>query len=365
MTIPVYPLYLVDIAGSTLVIALSLMSVFLAYRLFRGDRENIFWMYLLWLSGALTVFALSRGVGHILQYVLVYGGFRMTWNVLSPLSGSLNTLSFVFVGAVSLFFVAVQKLYQRLAADRKRIETINVELMNLNQEMETLISERTLSMIALSVADRVRNPATVIGGTASRILKTEGLEPLLKERLADFLAESQKLDAIVKDYEAVLRRKESAFRYEDLGGLIGDVLSLIEAEARTKGVDLHLDLPEEPARFNANAPLIKVAVAHILKNAVEATDPGGKVTTTVGRSDDKVFVRISDTGRGIPAEDLKKIFSLFFSTKKNRIGMGLPLVKQIVEEHQGEITVESRVGAGTTFQMIFPVRWLDTREVEG
>jgi signal transduction histidine kinase len=72
-----------------------------------------------------------------------------------------------------------------------------------------------------------------------------------------------------------------------------------------------------------------------------------------------VVVEVSDTGQGIPKDEIDRIFEPFFSTKKHRFGMGLSLVKQIVSEHLGEIEVKSEMGQGTTFKLIFPVRWTE------
>src|SRR3990172_3191163 len=174
MNLPLYPVYIVDILGSSLVITFSLTALYVSIRLSKLDRENIVKTYMVWIATALTAFGFSRGMGHIIQYILVYTGRREAWSALSPISGSINTLSFVFIGTVSLFFIRVDRVYRRILEDKKRMEQINLELMNLNQDMESIISERTLNMIALSIADKIRNPATVIGGTAQRILKADG-----------------------------------------------------------------------------------------------------------------------------------------------------------------------------------------------
>lgn len=357
MRFPLYPVYLVDIAGSALVIVLSLWALRIAKRISKLDKENILKAYMLWIAIALTVFGFSRGLGHIIQYVLVFSGHKEVWNVLSPISGSINTLSFIFIGAVSLFFIRIDQAYRKILEDKKRIEEINIELLKLNEDMEALIGERTLNMMALSIADKVRNPATVIGGTVQRILKTEGLTEPLKERLLDFLYESQKLDSIVRDYEMILKTKHTIFQYEDLVEIVKSVLPLVEKDIRDKSINLEFEFPDTPLKFNANRQLVRVAVVHVLKNAIEATPEGGSIKVSAGRLNDQIYVDITDTGPGIAEENISKIFSLFFSTKKHRLGMGLPLVKQIVEEHKGVVQVKSKPGEGSTFRLLFPSRW--------
>lgn len=361
-TLPLYPVYIVDIAGSALTIVFTLMALRLAFSLIRLDRQNIVWTYLAWLSWAFAVFAFSRGIGHILQHALVFSGRRDLWRAANPISGSLNTLSFVFMATVSLFFVRVRRVYERIVADKRRMEEINIELMRLNQDMESMIYERTLSMMALSVADKIRNPATVIGGTAKRILKAEGLDSPLKERLADFLVESQKLDSIVKDYEMIRKSKQMLFKFEDLNDLLRGAIQLVESDITDKAVELSVKTSPMPLRFNANRQLIKVAIVHLLKNSLEAVPQGGRVEASTGKLGDSIYLEVKDNGHGIPEADISKVFSLFFSTKKNRIGMGLPLAKQIVEEHGGTISAKSTPGQGTAFRLVFPIRWKEEEE---
>jgi len=266
---------------------------------------------------------------------------------------------YVIFGIVILAIINSRftSLYNQIDADKQRIEEINLELMNLNQDMESIITERTMNLIALSVADRIRNPATVIAGTFSRIMKKEALSEPLREKMSDLITEAQKLDSIVRDYETIMKSKRVMFRGEDMNEIIGSVLPLIEGARQAKEINLSLKLSESPAWFVANRQLLRVVILHILKNAIEATPPGGTITITTVADQDHVSLSVADSGGGIPREDLPKIFSLFYSTKRHRIGMGLPLVKQIVEEHKGTIHVESRLTEGTTFRLVFPTRW--------
>ena len=256
------------------------------------------------------------------------------------------------------------RLYSQSEADKNRIEEINLELMNLNHDMESIISERTMNLIALSVADRIRNPAVAIAGTFNRILKKEALSDPLRERLGDLMLEAEKLDAIVKDYETILKGRQVMFRVEDLNEIMRSVLPLVESERKDKNIEIRLLLSDKSPQCVVNRQLIRVAVLHVLKNAVEATPDGGAIIVTTSSDEDTISLSISDTGKGIPGEEIPKIFSLFYSTKKHRIGMGLPLVKQILEEHKGAISVESVIGKGSTFRIALPVRWSE-HEIKG
>ncbi|MBF0505929.1 MAG: response regulator [Nitrospirae bacterium] len=244
--------------------------------------------------------------------------------------------------------------YYRLIRMEKDYKYI---LQDLNQALETLVAERTMSVMALTLADRVRNPATVIGWTCKRLLEKEEVSGDLKESLKNIIGETEKLESIVKDFQGLLKNRQSMYGYEDINAILSTVLSVIDKEAGHKGVTLEAKLAGEPLKINTHKNLVRVALFHLMRNAVEATPEGGKISVMTGRENNHVALTISDTGKGISPDDLGKIFEPFFSTKEHRFGMGLPLVKQIISEHAGEITVRSEVGKGTEFRMVFPSRW--------
>jgi signal transduction histidine kinase len=266
---------------------------------------------------------------------------------------------YILIGTIIILVIngRFSALYDRIDTDRQRIEGINREIMNLNRDMEAIIAERTMNLIALSVADRVRNPAAAVAGTINRLLRKEELEGPLRERLQGLIAEAGKLETIVRDYEQILRTRHTMFQVEDLNDIVRGVLPLMETERKARSVVFDMKLSEAPLRCMANKQFLRVALQQILRNAVEAAPEGGKVTIESGAYENNVAVSISDDGSGIPPGEISRVFDLFYSTKQHSMGMGLPLVKQIVEEHRGRVEVESEEGRGTTFRLIFPVRW--------
>jgi len=232
-------------------------------------------------------------------------------------------------------------------------------LEELNAEVETLITERTMSLMALTVADKVRNPATTIAWAAKRILEKGDAPERLKEGLNMILSEAEKLEAIVKDFQELFKAKESRFRRGEIKDVVAGVISVAEKEASHKGIDLTVTIHEEPLRMNMESNILRMALLHLVRNAIEATPAGGRVTIKTYGDHERVVFEVSDTGHGIPKDEIDRIFEPFFSTKQHRFGMGLSVVKQIVSEHLGEIKVESEMGKGTTFRLTFPVRWME------
>jgi signal transduction histidine kinase len=244
-----------------------------------------------------------------------------------------------------------------MSDDRKQIEDINAALASLNRELETLVAERTMALMGLTVADKIRNPAFVIACGCKRILEKEQVTPKVGEYVREMIDECQKLESIVGDFESIFKTKKGLFKFGDISGVVKDIVSVMEKEATDKGINVNVDLPDWPLKINMQKNLLKTALFHIIRNAIEATPPGGRVELSAHEEDEHIILLIRDTGSGIDKEYLDKIFDPFFSTKQYGFGMGLPLVKQIVLEHLGQIDVNSEKGKGTTFRIAFPVRW--------
>ncbi len=360
MVLPLFPIIFVDIIGSMFMIVLAVLSLHAAIRLYKKDRDNALWNYMLWLSSSIVVFSFSRSVGHIVQRMLIPTGYESVWRIIEPYSGSLNTFTFIVIGSISFFFYRAYESYLRISEDKKKIEAINADLIELNHEMETLVAERTMSLMALTVADRIRNPAISIGCTSKKLLEREITAERLHERLKIISSEAEKLESIVCDFERLLKSRQSKFRYEDISDVLKGVVSVVEKDAIAKGINLHVEI-KGPLKINAQKNLLRVAIFHVLRNAIEATPEGGTVRLTASADKDRVTITVSDTGEGIAKEDLDRIFEPFYTTKPHRFGMGLPIVKQIISEHLGEISVDSLVSKGTTFQIYLPTRWKETK----
>lgn len=253
----------------------------------------------------------------------------------------------------------LKKNEESLQKANDELQLLNTNITDMNEQMETLVAERTMGLMALTVADKIRNPAFVIGCHCKRILEKENIPEYMREPLKDITEESVKLEGIVKDFETLLKNKKSVFRYEKINEIIKEVEPFIKKEALNKGVFLSVNPGDDSLRINSQKNLLCVAIMHLLKNAVEATPDGGSVTISASREGDSAIIIISDTGIGIPGEYIDKIFDPFFSTKRLRFGMGLPLVKQIVLEHLGDIDVKSDSGKGTVFRITLPTRWAE------
>jgi PAS domain S-box-containing protein len=143
MILPLLPVWLADFVGSGLVCIFSLLAVGVAMRLRRTDPNNVVWTYLLWLCYALAAFGLSRSVGHILRRLLLSGGYGELWLSLQPLSGAINSLVFVVVASITLFFERTWRIYEQIQGNQRALEEAHGELIYLNRNLEQIVQERT------------------------------------------------------------------------------------------------------------------------------------------------------------------------------------------------------------------------------
>jgi two-component system phosphate regulon sensor histidine kinase PhoR len=143
-------------------------------------------------------------------------------------------------------------------------------------------------------------------------------------------------------------------------GVIQRVVDLMRVEAETKKIDLQFSAPKQTLLINADRNSMEGIFTNLISNAVKYTPEGGKVWITLGEESGFVKATVSDTGIGIKKEDLPRIFDKFYRVKTTETrqivgtGLGLSIVKSIVDAHLGSISVESKVGKGTTLTILFP-----------
>jgi len=143
MTVPVLPILFVDLVGSILMIVLSFLCLQMVWKLKAREPGNLIWTYLWWICIGLAGFALSRSAGHILKQVLILTGNGILWRSVSPYSGAVNTMMFVLVGSITLFFERVWTIHRGILYDKTTLQSVRDELLYLNQNLEDLVSERT------------------------------------------------------------------------------------------------------------------------------------------------------------------------------------------------------------------------------
>ncbi|HET7699188.1 MAG TPA: sensor histidine kinase [Vicinamibacterales bacterium] len=140
----------------------------------------------------------------------------------------------------------------------------------------------------------------------------------------------------------------------ELNRSVGDAIESMQPLAETAGITLRAELSAEPLYVEGDVFALGRVYRNLVVNAIQATAPGGLVVAAVEGQDDRVQVRVYDTGCGIPADRLQAVFEDFVTTKRRGLGLGLAITRKIVEQLGGRISVASEVGKGTTFVIDFP-----------
>lgn len=353
-----YPLWGIDIIGSLTMIFLSLLCAQSAWKLHRRERENALCSYLAWFVTAILVFSIFRSVGHILKHLLLFSGNHVLWQQIAPVSGGLNTITFIVIFAVTLFFRSMFRIMERMQRDRKRIEQTSRQVLALNRNMEALITNRTQAELALQVAHEIRNPIMVIGGLLRRSMKNgNGPGELDEKRCGLVLQETEKLETLVNHFEAISNETKSIFQDCNLNRLIENTILRLKPEAERQGIKLLFQPAVVEPVLHCDPQTLANALHHILRNAIEACDYKCTVATYCRRKGNGFALTVRDNGKGISQEMLPHIFEPFFTTKSGATGLGLPYVKQVMEEHWGEVHISSNPMEGTSVTLHFPGRF--------
>ncbi|MEW6658674.1 MAG: HAMP domain-containing sensor histidine kinase [Thermodesulfobacteriota bacterium] len=363
IALPLLPIWIVQVLGSLAVIVFSWLSLRITRRLMARDPENALWLFLDWLAVCFVIFSTTHTVSHCLQVIIKHYGESQSLWVLRRIFGGFDSSIYVVIAAITLFFHRVQRLYHRMEEDHHHLEETSHEILALNREMEALVMERTMAEMALGMAHGIRNPLHIIGGFSHRLLRKTDPDDPTRTWLSAIAEEARRIEQMVARFESLAQRKESFFNQEDLNDIVGESLELLRPEIKAKNITLITDFYPQPLMGRFNRHLLKVALSHLVRNAIEATRPHGRIMVRSSVEKNHAILRIQDTGRGMPQEVVDKVFVPFYTTKIGGTGLGMVFVRQIVDEHRGEITLNSTVGRGTTVNIRLPHRFVDRPEV--
>jgi signal transduction histidine kinase len=232
------------------------------------------------------------------------------------------------------------------------------------KEMEDRIqlAERISSLghLAAGVAHEIRNPLNAMGMALQR-LKREFLPPdeSRREEYISFteliLKEVRRVNGIIEQFLTLSRPFELKRRESPLHDLLSHLVTLFREEASSLGIALETDIPPDLPLIRMDPERLTQALINIMKNGMQAMGPGGILRVEGRLLRDRVEVTISDSGSGIPPDQMEKIFNYYYTTKENGVGLGLPIAHRIIEAHEGQLKIESRVGAGTKVSVTLPV----------
>ncbi|RMG60604.1 MAG: response regulator [Deltaproteobacteria bacterium] len=244
-----------------------------------------------------------------------------------------------------------------------RLEETVQALQETQEQMVQTEKFRALGQLASGIAHDMNNTLAAILGRCEVLLEKAARGEVTLEELLESVRVISKISSdgaeTVRRLQAYTRQSRKETSPVDLNALADDVVAITsphwkdEAEKRDLRFSVTVEKGDIPP-VSANEGELREAVVNLVLNALEAMPAGGEVTITTGMREGKVFISVKDTGKGIPKEHQDRIFDPFFTTKPSGTGLGLSLVRGVVDRYGGEIEFSSWEGGGTIFTLLFP-----------
>jgi two-component system sensor histidine kinase HydH len=209
--------------------------------------------------------------------------------------------------------------------------------------------------LAAGVAHEIRNPLSSIRGFAQFFQGKSGSETSDAKYARAMVGEIDRLNRIIEALLDFARPAEPKLQLHSIGDVLDHAIRLVQADVDAKNMEIIKRIENGLPDVKLDRDQIVQAILNVLLNAIDAIDEIGKITVSAYAKAGNLQIAISDTGPGIPQENLPRIFDPFFTTRKRGTGLGLAIVHRIVENHNGEIRVNSRVGEGTMFTILLPL----------
>jgi signal transduction histidine kinase len=233
------------------------------------------------------------------------------------------------------------------------------EKEKMREDMMRLDRLASLGKLSAGIAHEVRNPLTgislLLDDLHDNAALVAGDQNMIKKALAE-IERVERLISALLNYSSPVR---ADFRMGDLNTVVNDTVLLMRRQCERLKVILKVE-SDAPIHFCFDPEKIKQALMNLTRNALEAMPGGGILRISTSVEEEYVMLRVFDNGSGISAKSLPLIFEPFFTSKGAGTGLGLSITQRIVEEHHGQISVESCPEVGTIFTLKLPIRTDDT-----
>jgi two-component system NtrC family sensor kinase len=261
----------------------------------------------------------------------------------------------------------IRAFNQRLAAEIEKathdLSEKNLALGQLNRLLNDMRLENaskvrlaTLGQLAAQLAHEIGTPLSSVSGHVQLALRERDLPPALRERLDVSAREIERISKIVRDYLDSTRPLEPERQPTALPRLLDEVVEVVAGGVPDQRARVETRVDPAVHELVTDAGLLRQIIMNLVSNALDAVDKGGTVEVAAQPSDDDVLITVRDTGHGIAADDLRRIFEPFYTTKGRGkgTGLGLAICRQLTAALGGGISVESTPGEGSTFSVRLP-----------
>ena len=233
-------------------------------------------------------------------------------------------------------------------------------LKQMQSEVIRMDRLASLGVLASGIAHEIKNPLAGIKTMAQACQEEFDEEDSRMEYLTRIVRQVNRLDDLLKTFFAYARPKKPDRKPHDLKNIVLEVTRLLSKKMSTSGIECQENYQENLSPVLVDSQQMQQVLLNLILNSIDAMPQGGtiKISARTYRKQEKgnsyVLISIEDTGTGIPKEKIETIFDPFYTTKPAGLGLGLSIVYRIINEHNGEIVVESVEGKGTTFRITLP-----------
>jgi PAS domain S-box-containing protein len=212
-----------------------------------------------------------------------------------------------------------------------------------------------LGQVVAEISHEIKNPLMTIGGFARQLVRESTNEKSLK-KLNIIVSQVQRLESLLKEMREFYLPRALELRTFDVNALLRQVHDFIKEDCEKRGIRLEIATDREVILVEADRARLEQVLLNLAKNAQEAMEQVGKISFASGLKQGVAEISIMDEGVGIPEQEQGKVFSPFYTTKKQGTGLGLSICKRIIEDHPGcSLSFTSKEGKGSTFIIRVPV----------
>ncbi|QQG65356.1 sensor histidine kinase [Desulfobulbus oligotrophicus] len=292
---------------------------------------------------------LGQRTGEVMGVIEVIQDLSEDLEAIIRLQGRVIVMSLI---AMSILFTILSLIVVR--ANRIMAERAE-ERLRLEEELNEAQRLASLGKMVAAVSHEIKNPLGIVRSTAEILGNRISKVAPGNEKLATIIVEeTSRLDGIVREFLDFARPRELRKSAGSLNVVIDRLLRFIEPELQQKGVKVHSELAEDLPEILFDNEQIYQVILNIVINAIQAMPEGGFMTLTTTEQNGEVVLEITDTGLGIPPENIEQVFTPFYTGKNRGTGLGLSIAKGIVDKHHGTLTVNSCFGEGSTFRLTLP-----------
>jgi len=344
--------------GQVVSIALKMIFSYLLVGYDHGYGSYYSSIFLIPVVSAATTFELAGVILVVLIAALAYLSYLLP--VFVPDYSQLPPDQVNIMALRAAFFAIVAFLvYDQAKAKRDEMERTKEAAASLAESKASLRrSERlaALGQLTAGLAHELRNPLGTIKASAEMLTKnlTKDRPDVLAEMTGYIGAEVNRMNGLITSFLDFARPLQIHPARADFQAVLDNAVQQQSELAKTRDVAVVQRIEGGPLEFAFDSDLLKIALSNLVQNAIQASAAGQEVEIRAIARDQNLVVLVSDHGEGIQPQHLESIFNPFFTTKPQGVGLGLPIVSKIVDEHQGRLQVFSEPGKGTTFEMTLP-----------